>query len=442
MVPYGLLGAVKNCSKKFLAQKFPASPLLSLKRIPPFAVSPKNCKLRTLILLVDKLAPIPDISKKRGPESSHHLVAPKMKENAMSENIIVFDCDGHIIESIPEMVPFLDEVDREIALRPSRNRQGVFAGLDAIHYPRNVERTGEVIKPSRPRVDASEYRKGSGEDWVEFLNKAGVAETVLFPSEGLSVGFFQQADYAVRVCRAFNDYVYERYRKVDPRLHPMGLIAMQDVNAAVKELRRLVLDLKLPGAMLPSRGLPLHLGHDYYWPVYEEAANLGCVLGIHGGSSLGLGADSFTDPWAARTLRHPVPLALAFVSFVYHGVFDRYRDLRVGFFEGGCAWILLLKDRMDRDDSIYTTPTGKHRSLNDYLSSGQVLVGCEGNEEILPYVINQVGAECFSYASDYPHEVDLVAAKQMIHETIERADMTHAEKALVLGENARRFFRL
>jgi hypothetical protein len=42
----------------------------------------------------------------------------------MAENIMVFDCDGHIIESIPDMVSFLDPVDREIALRPSRNRQG------------------------------------------------------------------------------------------------------------------------------------------------------------------------------------------------------------------------------------------------------------------------------------------------------------------------------
>jgi predicted TIM-barrel fold metal-dependent hydrolase len=360
----------------------------------------------------------------------------------MADNIKVFDCDGHIIESIAEMVPFLEPVDREIALRPSRNRQGVFAGLDAIHYPRNVHRSGEVIEPSRPRVNASNHRTGSGEDWVAFLEKAGVAEAVLFPSEGLSVGFFQQADYATRVCRAFNDYVAERYRKVDRRLYPMGLIAMQDVKEAVKELRRLVVDLKLPGAMLPSRGLPLHLGHDYYWPVYEEAASLGCALGIHGGSSLGLGADTFTDPWAARTLRHPIPLALEFVSLVYHGAFDRYHDLRIGFFEGGCAWILLLKDRMDRDESIYTTPTGKQRSLNDYLSSGQILVGCEGNEWILPYVIKQVGAECFAYASDYPHEVDVVAAKQMIHETIERPDLTHGEKAAVLGENAKRFFRM
>jgi len=360
----------------------------------------------------------------------------------MPETITVFDCDGHIIESITEMVPFLDPVDRQVALAPPRNRQGVFASLDNIHYPRNIRRSGEVEAPRRPRIDASNHRKGSGEDWVAFLEKAPVSEAVLFPSEGLSVGFFQQADYATRVCHAFNDYVSERYRKVDERLHPMGLLALQDVKEAVKELRRLVLELKLPGAMLPSRGLPLHLGHDYYWPVYEEAANLGCVLGIHGGSGIGLGQDTFTDPWASRVLRHPVPLALEFVSLVYHGVFDRYRDLRVGFFEGGCAWLLLLKDRMDRDDNVYTTSTGHARSLNDYLASGQVLVGCEGNEWILPYVIKQCGADAFAYASDYPHEVDLIAAREMIHSTIERPDLTLAEKSAVLGGNAKKFFRV
>ena len=97
---------------------------------------------------------------------------------------------------------------------------------------------------------------------------------------------------------------------------------------------------------------------------------------------------------------------------------------------------------MDRDDNVYTTSTGHRRSLTDYLASGQVLVGCEGNEWILPYVIKQCGADAFSYASDYPHEVDLVAAKQMIHDTVERPDLTHSEKAAVLGGNAKRFFRV
>ena len=67
----------------------------------------------------------------------------------MAEQLAVFDCDGHIIESIPEMVPFLDPVDRGVATNPSRNRQGVFASLDDIHYPRNIRKSGEVETPRR-----------------------------------------------------------------------------------------------------------------------------------------------------------------------------------------------------------------------------------------------------------------------------------------------------
>jgi hypothetical protein len=71
-----------------------------------------------------------------------------------------------------------------------------------------VCKTGEVEAPRRPRVDASHHRKGSGEDWLAFLEKAAVGEVVLFLSENLPDDFFQQADYATRVCHA-SDYPHE-----------------------------------------------------------------------------------------------------------------------------------------------------------------------------------------------------------------------------------------
>ena len=71
-----------------------------------------------------------------------------------------------------------------------------------------------------------------------------------------------------------------------------------------------------------------------------------------------------------------------------------------------------------------------------------MLIGCEGNEEILSYISKRIGLEAFAYASDYPHEVDLVAARQMIDETLSRSDISQAEKEAVLGGNARRFFGL
>ena len=67
---------------------------------------------------------------------------------------------------------------------------------------------------------------------------------------------------------------------------------MQEPQAAVEELRRAINDLGMVGAMLPSTGLPLHLGHGFYDTVYREAADLDCVLAIHGGSNKTIGIDT------------------------------------------------------------------------------------------------------------------------------------------------------
>lgn len=353
------------------------------------------------------------------------------------DQISVVDADGHLVESIIELADFMDPGIRSVALDPSRNRQGVFPSLDGFHYPSGDPDGG--FGASDDRVVASDQRTGSGEDWKVFLERAGIDEAVLFTSEGLSVGFIQRSEYAVKLCRAYNDYVAARYRQVDDRLHPVALIPMVDARAARDELRRAVRELKLPGAMLPSTGLPLHLAHEYYWPIYEEAADLDCFLGVHGGSNRGIGIDTYTNWVATHVLHHPVPLMYALTGLIYHGLFDRYPNLRVAFMEGGCAWLVVLLDRMHRDEE-YMGAAG--RSLPEYLQSGQILIGCEGDDVSLAYIAKQVGAEGFAYCSDYPHEVDLPAAGRMIDRTLERADLNDSEKAAVLGDNARRFFRL
>jgi uncharacterized protein len=350
-------------------------------------------------------------------------------------SVSVVDCDGHLVESITEMAEFMDPGLRADALNPIRNREGFFPSLDGMHH---FIREGQDGETPPPRVTASTARPGSGEDCLAFVDKAGIDESVLLTSEGLSVGFIQLSDYAIRVCRAYNDYVAAKYRGLSDRLHPMALIPMQDVSAAVEELRRAVTELGLPGAMLPSTGLPLHLGHQAYWPIYQEASELGCALGVHGGSNRGIGIDSFTSFEASHILHHPIPLLTSLVSLIYHGVLDRYPELRVAFFEGGCSWLVVLQDRMERNEEFMAGPK---RTLVEYLASGQILIGCEGDDRSLPYLAKQVGIEAFAYSSDYPHEVDLPAAQRMIESTINRADLTDDEKVAVLGGNARRFFR-
>jgi predicted TIM-barrel fold metal-dependent hydrolase len=349
----------------------------------------------------------------------------------------VIDCDGHLIDSIPEMAEFMDPAMRREILKPQRDREGAFPSLDGFHGPRIP---GNGAAHGRPYVTSSDHRRGSGEDYLAFVAKAGLEQAVMFTSEGLSVGFIQEADYAVRICRAYNDYVHERYRRLSNRLYPMALIPFQDPRAAVLELRRAVRELDLPGAMVPSSGLPLHVGHDYYWPIYQEAADLDCALGLHGGSTKGLGIDSYSTFRATIGLHHSIPLLTGFASLIGHGVLERFPTLRIGFFEGGCAWLACLLDRMERDEEV----TGRVTAgpLQRCLSSGRILIGCEGNDGSLPYLAKRAGVESFAWASDYPHEVDLEAARRMIQETVDHAELSSVEKQAILGANARRFFKL
>jgi hypothetical protein len=55
----------------------------------------------------------------------------------------------------------------------------IIPAIYSIHYPRNLSLSEEERKPSRERVNASEHRMGSGEDWVAFLEKSGVAQAVM-----------------------------------------------------------------------------------------------------------------------------------------------------------------------------------------------------------------------------------------------------------------------
>ena len=353
-----------------------------------------------------------------------------------ANGITVVDSDGHLLESIPEMAEYMVAEVKEYALNSPRNRAGVFPSIDGMHFPETEENTAASrIHPVR----ASDHRAGSGEDIFEFVKKAEIQDSVLYATEALSVGFIQQPSYAIKVCRAYNDYVTARYRGISKRLHPIALLPMQDPKAAALELRRCVKDLGLLGGMLPSTGLDLHLGHAFYEPVYEEAAKLGCVLGIHGGSNRGVGMDSFSNRLGSRLLHHPIPLMIALTSFIYHGWFDRYPDLKIAFLEGGCAWLTCIADRMERDGELEGLSC---RPLPDYIASGQILIGCEGNDRSLPYLAKRVGIEPFAFSSDYPHEVDLPAAQRMIEETRAASELSSAQKAAVLGDNARRFYGL
>lgn len=336
------------------------------------------------------------------------------------------DCDGHVMERVDEIA---ERIGRANGIEGEINPRRMVPSLDRFHTPRLQRRTPGTFDPSI-----------GPEKWMEFLEKTGLECSVLFPTEGLAYGQIALASWAVAYARGYNDWLHEKYLRFSPRLKGMALIPLQDVPSAVAELRRAVTELGMVGAMLPSNGLRLHLGAKEYWPVYEEAEKLGCALAVHGGCYGNLGFDSFGVFPATRALGMPFPLAIAATGMIVEGLLDRFPGLRIGFLEGGTAWIPIVIDRLKRELEYGGLKLA--REPEEYFTDGRLFVGCEGNEKALAYAIQRVGAAPFMFASDFPHEISLGNCMEEIHEILERADLKEEHKTAILGDNARRFYAL
>lgn len=334
------------------------------------------------------------------------------------------DSDGHVMENEREMNEFIQEPFNQRYL----SYHQMLPTLDSFHTTNGLPREPGTFDPNV-----------GPEQWLEFLERTGTEYTVLYPTQGLSYGHVVFPNWASGYARAYNNWLHEKYLKFSPRLKGVALIPLQDVPSAVTELRRAVKELGMVGAMIPSNGLNKHVSAKEYWPIYEEAARLDCVVSVHGGSYINLGFNTFTVFPATRTLGMPFPLAIAMTGMIVDGLFDAFPTLRVGFLEGGSAWIALVIDRLEREMEYGGLSIKK--KPEEYFRSGRVFVGCEGNEKALAYAIERVGAEPFMFASDFPHEIPMNHCKREINEILERKDIKDEHKAMILGENARRFYK-
>jgi uncharacterized protein len=336
------------------------------------------------------------------------------------------DCDGHVMENTDEIIRLVGEPFKTTG---HMNPRRVLPSLDRFHTPRLEERKPGTFDPTV-----------GPEKWVHFLDKMGLEFSALFPTEGLAFGQVAFAPWAIAYAQAYNNWLSAKYLKYNSRLKGVALIPLQDVPAAVTELRRAVTELGMVGAMLPSNGLNPHLSAKHFWPVYEEAAKLDCALAVHGGCYGDLGFNTYTVFPATRALGMPVPLAIAATGMIVDGVFDEFPDLRIGFLEGGTCWIPMVLDRLHREQE-YGGLRIKRKPL-DYFTSGKIFCSCEGNEKTLAYAIERVGPAPFMFASDFPHEISLDNCLEEIDEIQVRKDLKDEHKAAILGENARRYYKI
>jgi predicted TIM-barrel fold metal-dependent hydrolase len=373
----------------------------------------------------------PSTSRSRGsiPQGNLKLLLTEAERHV---SVAIIDADGHVLED-PSVWTYFKNSDAAYVANTSL----VWPPIDHFH-------SGVYV----PTTDVAGGKRGVGPaEWGAFIEAARLRYSVLYPSSGLALCNTPNAFYASSLARAYNDWLHDRYLRSNPRLKGVALLALQDVQGAVAELRRAVVELGMVAGVLPANGLPNHLGHERYWPVYEEAQQLGCPLAVHGGNHAGLGFDDFSAYTPVNGLGHPFGQMIALSSFVFHGVLDEFSNLRVAFLEAGSAWLSLWADRMDRSYRFHVDldSFGKRRRLrekqpSDYLRGGRVFVGCEGGEPSLAAQISRFGNGICMFTSDFPHEVSAAECLHEVDEILEAADLSDDDKEALLSKNAARFY--
>ncbi|MEX2490220.1 MAG: amidohydrolase family protein [Nitrospirales bacterium] len=336
----------------------------------------------------------------------------------------VVDGDGHIRERDIEIWEHLDEPYRS---SPPTLNFPFFPTLDGFQRGAGAARGA---KKNEGPVDQKA--------WSALLDAASLDYAVLYPTAGLGIGMVQDPQWAEAVCRGYNNWLSERYFRVDQRLRGVALLPLQNIDAAVRELRRSVTELGMIGGMLPANsadmGVRKLLGNEMFWPLYEEAQRLDVPLSVHGAPSIGLGINAVEQVGAANILEHPLALMVQLTSMLLSGMYDAFPNLRVAYLEADTGWFPYMLDRV--------APRMRGLKNSDPIElarSGRLLVSVEGVDRNLPYCIQRVGDECIIYASDYPHEAREEVVEEL-DEALARTDVSETNLQNVYRENALRFY--
>ena len=332
----------------------------------------------------------------------------------------IVDADGHIIETDEQLVPYLEGPYHA----PDRRRT---------FYPRDEwdRRLGGRLGDWAHDADA----------WLRALDMGGVQITVLYPTNGLFLGFVKDPDWAVALSKAYNNFLYHEVLNKSPRIKAVALLPVQAPQEAAAELRRTVKDLGFVGGMLVADG-PHLLGQSQFVAIYEEAQRLDTMLAIHGsGSHLGGGGvDLFPKFIQAHTASHPFAQMRQFTSIIFEGIPERFPSLRLAFLEAGVGWVPYWVGRMDEEydkRGAAEAPVLK-KSPSDYLKSGNIYFSCEADEPLLPEALRLLGADIIVYATDWPHWDNEFPGSIKVLKG--RKDLTDTQRQKILSENARRLY--
>ena len=292
---------------------------------------------------------------------------------------------------------------------------------------------------------------------VEDLALDGVDGEVIFPTVSIPV-FRTRSDALLNaIFRAYNSWLSEFCSVYPNRTKGIALINVEDVEEAVRELRR-SRSMGLVGGMISSDPNPDPNSYQMYQlpkyePIWATAEELAMPLCMHVGTArydreLTWDGDSHdyvsnTDHlvWICKEVQQDHWVRRALTSMIFSGVFDRHPELQIGVVEHEAAWVPFFLYKMDE---VYKTRQmhatyrfGGDLLPSDYFHSNAFVSFQE--DAVGLRCRDVIGVDNMVWGNDYPHsESTFPRSRQIIDQIF--AGMPEDEKRRILCGNAARLF--
>lgn len=242
---------------------------------------------------------------------------------------------------------------------------------------------------------------------VQELREDGVDKELAFPNAILALFHYPDREVRELAFRVYNEYIAELQEQSGGHFYGVGLINWWDP----KGTRRTLAELKSLG--LKTFLLPLNPGKDAddnlidysstaMTPVWEEIEASGVPLTHHIGETPPKIPSEFNSI-VISMMTNIDGFREVFSKYIFGGILDRHPKLRIGWFEGGIAWVpWALQDAEHLVASYQHMYT--HQLQHDIQYYWDTHMSCSFMVDPLGLQsIDRIGADKIFWSSDYPH---------------------------------------
>lgn len=362
---------------------------------------------------------------------------------------MLIDADGHLFETEEIFEKYMEPRLRNYRPRLIADDDGhnfwVVDGISRYRRPSipGGSNPGTAAPPGGKTGKARRASVGSQtlsivKERLEDLDKEGIDVQFLYPSFLLHVNSWKDGILGNGVCRAYNTWLAKVCAEAPERLKGIGVVCLGDAEGASREVSH-IKDLGLAGIMINGTVGPNRLDHTDHEPFFAEANRLRLPIAVHFSFEFPGVSELFPHFFPSRVLAGIFPIMAGLTSVICSGLMERYSNLRFAFLEGGCNWVPAYVERMDDhfENPRYNARQLISRSPSEYLNSGRIFFGCEGNEKSLRRIVEEIGEDKLMYSSDYPHADRTEGTAKILKE---RDDLSNSVKKKILEENARCFY--